>query len=173
VRRIFRDFAAGMSSIQIATQLNVEGIPGPRGGQWNASTIRGDPTKAVGILNNPLYRGEMIWGRREWRRDPDSDMRERRYRMRDSDAWIRVKVPHFRIVDDDLWQAVREQLERRAHPLGTAQPVRSRRRQHLLSGLIQCAYCGSNYVISGKDYYRCAGQKERGTCVNNLSEGAT
>lgn len=32
VRRIFREFAGGMSSIQIATRLNLEGVAGPRGG---------------------------------------------------------------------------------------------------------------------------------------------
>jgi site-specific DNA recombinase len=34
--------------------------PRPRGGQWNASTIRGDPEKATGILNNPLYVGRLM-----------------------------------------------------------------------------------------------------------------
>ncbi|MBZ6383921.1 zinc ribbon domain-containing protein [Sphingomonas sanguinis] len=43
------------------------------------------------------------------------------------------------------------------------------RNRHLLSGLIRCSCCGSNYTISSKDYYRCAGQKERGTCDNRLS----
>ncbi|PCG13089.1 recombinase family protein [Sphingomonas adhaesiva] len=62
VRRIYTEFAAGQSSIQIAKGLNEDGIPGPRGGQWNASTIRGDPKKAVGILNNPLYVGRLVWG---------------------------------------------------------------------------------------------------------------
>lgn len=50
VQRIFDLFANGLSSIQIATRLNEEKIPGPRGGAWNASTIRGDPKKLVGIL---------------------------------------------------------------------------------------------------------------------------
>ena len=44
-----------------------------------------------------------------------------------------------------------------------------KRKKHLLSGLIRCSVCGSNYTISGKDYYRCAGQKERGTCGNTVS----
>jgi hypothetical protein len=70
VRRIFAWFAAGLSSIQIATRLNEEGVPGPRGGQWNASTIRGDPKKLVGIPNNPLYEGRLVWavgnGARIW-----------------------------------------------------------------------------------------------------------
>ncbi|WP_259466748.1 zinc ribbon domain-containing protein [Sphingomonas sp. PP-CE-3A-406] len=38
-----------------------------------------------------------------------------------------------------------------------------------MSGLIRCICCGANYTISGKDYYRCAGQKERGTCGNRVS----
>lgn len=33
VRRIFAEFAAGASSIQIATRFNAEGAPGPRGGR--------------------------------------------------------------------------------------------------------------------------------------------
>ena len=45
VERIFTEFAADASSIQIATRLNADGVPGPRGGQWNASTIRGDPKR--------------------------------------------------------------------------------------------------------------------------------
>jgi len=56
VRRIFDEFGDGLSSIAIATRLNEEGIPGPRGGEWNASTTRGDPKKLAGILNNSLYR---------------------------------------------------------------------------------------------------------------------
>jgi site-specific DNA recombinase len=43
------------------------------------------------------------------------------------------------------------------------------RKKHLLSGLIRCGECGSDYTISEKDYYRCAGQKERGTCGNKTS----
>jgi site-specific DNA recombinase len=47
--------------------------------------------------------------------------------------------------------------------------ARQNRKKHLLSGLIRCSCCGSGYTISGKDYYRCAGQKERGTCSNIVS----
>ncbi|RSU45939.1 recombinase family protein [Sphingobium yanoikuyae] len=43
VQRIFRDFASGLSAYDIAKALNEEGVPSPRGQQWNASTIRGDP----------------------------------------------------------------------------------------------------------------------------------
>ena len=63
LRRIFRDFANGLSAIAIATALNEEGIPGPRGGEWNASTIRRNPKALTGILNNPLYIGRLVLGR--------------------------------------------------------------------------------------------------------------
>lgn len=177
VERIFRDFASGLSSIEIATALNLEGIPGPRGGEWNASTIRGDPKKHTGILNNPLYVGRLIWGRRKWRRNPDSENRERRYKMRDQSEWLEIEVPDLRIIDDELWEAVRAEMERRSISnkprAGEADkpdsPAGKPRKKHLLSGLIKCSHCGSNYTISGKDYYRCAGHKERGTCSNTLS----
>ncbi|MDN4634529.1 recombinase family protein, partial [Sphingomonas sp. PsM26] len=169
VERIFTEFAAGASSIQIATRLNADGVPGPRGGQWNASTIRGDPKKATGILNNPLYVGQLVWGRRQWRRNPDSEKRERRYRLRTHSEWIEVAVPDLRIVDDAQWSAVQAQIEQRMRPSIGVPVARQNRKKHLLSGLIRCSCCGSGYTISGKDYYRCAGQKERGTCSNTVS----
>ncbi len=169
VRRIMRDFAAGRSAIQIATSLNEDGIPSPRGGEWNASTIRGDPKKFVGILHNPLYRGTIIWGRREWRRDPDCDRRERRYRLRDKEDWVTVKVPDMRIVDDELCAAVDAEVARRASPGIGAALASTNRKRHLLSGLIKCGCCGANYTIVGSDYYRCARNRERGTCENSRS----
>lgn len=169
VQRIFTEFAAGASSIQIATRLNADGVLAPQGGQWNASTIRGDPKKATGILNNALYIGRLVWGRRQWRRNPDSEKRERRYRMRDESEWIEVTVPNLRIVADDRWSAVQAEIDKRLRPNATVPVGRQNRRKHLLSGLIRCSCCGSNYTISGKDYYRCAGQKERGTCTNTMS----
>lgn len=169
VVRIYTEFSAGLSAIQIATRLNKEGVPGPRGGEWNASTIRGDPKKLVGILNNPLYGGNLVWNRREWTRDPDSANRERRYRIRDQSEWVEFEVPHLRIVSDELQTAVQRQLNGRKRS-GKLDPLqKSNRQRHLLSGLIRCGSCGSNYTISGKDYYRCAGEKERGSCDNVVS----
>ena len=168
VRWILGEFAGGRSSVSIATELNQRGVLGPRGGQWNASTIRGDPKKQVGILNNPLYRGKLVWGRREWRKDPDSVRRERRYRIRDKSDWIEVAVPDLAILDRDLAAAVDRELAARSTP-ASVRRGNGKRERHLLSGLIKCGECGANFTISGKDYYRCAGAKERGTCGNTIS----
>ena len=46
VRRIFRDFAAGMSPQAIAKTLNAEGIPGPDGRQWREPPSEVRPIEA-------------------------------------------------------------------------------------------------------------------------------
>ena len=151
VRRIHSEFAADRSTIDIAKGLNADGIPSPRGGEWGASTIRGDPKKFTGILNNPLHRGILIWGRREWRRDSDS---ERRYRMRDEAKWGREQMPDPWMVDEALVASVDAEFATRALPQHSDMS-RSNRKRHLLSGLIKCSKCGSNFTLTGKDYYRC------------------
>jgi hypothetical protein len=152
VRRIHRDVTAGVSSMRIATALNAERVPGPRGGEWNASTIRGDPKKLVGILNNPIYAGRLVWGRGEWRKNPDSDRRERR------SEWIKIDVPDLRIVEEELIESVRAEIAGRRR-LGAKPSNRSR---HLLSSLIRGGECGG-YTLGGKEYYRCSRNRERGT----------
>lgn len=142
-------------------------MPGPRGGPWNSSTIRGDPRKHVGILNNPLYRGRLIWGRREWRKDPDSPRRKRRYRIREEKEWVKVDVPDLRIIDEATANAVDREFARRA--TGKGRSGNGQRAKYLLSGMIKCGVCGSSFTLAGKDYYRCAGQRERGTCTNTTS----
>ena len=59
VRRIFTEFAAGKSPRRIAVGLNRDGVSGPRGGEWDASTINGNATRGTGILNNELYVGRL------------------------------------------------------------------------------------------------------------------
>ena len=71
VRRIFRDYAGGLSPRQIGLNLNGEGIAGPRGGAWSASTINGNRTRGTGILNNELYIGRLVWNRLAYIKDPE------------------------------------------------------------------------------------------------------
>jgi DNA invertase Pin-like site-specific DNA recombinase len=50
VRRIFREYMAGRSPRAIALGLNQNGVAGPRGRGWGASTINGNPARGTGIL---------------------------------------------------------------------------------------------------------------------------
>lgn len=53
-----------MTPYSIAHELNTDGIPGPRGGTWARSALYADPKRGgVGIVGNPLYRGEVVWNR--------------------------------------------------------------------------------------------------------------
>ena len=168
IRRIYEEFASGRSGADIASRLNSDGILSPRGGEWGSSTIRGDPKRFTGILSNPLYRGSRIWNRREWRKDPNSDERERRYRMRSEAEWEIQPVPGLRIVSEELAEAVEAELSKRSNP-EASRIVDSKRQKHLLSGILKCGECGGNYTLAGRDYYRCARNRDRGTCQNGKS----
>jgi site-specific DNA recombinase len=62
-------------------------------------------------------------------------------------------VPGLRVIDDALWDAGQAQIERRLRPSAQVPVGTQNRKKHLLSGLINCNYCGANYTISGEDYY--------------------
>ncbi|OFW26095.1 MAG: hypothetical protein A3H97_14110 [Acidobacteria bacterium RIFCSPLOWO2_02_FULL_65_29] len=88
------------------TRLNSEGVPAPRGPVWRPSTIRGYQKTGVGILNNELYIGRLVHGRREYRRNPKNGRRGKA--IENPASALKVKdVSHLRIVDDELWQAVK------------------------------------------------------------------
>jgi site-specific DNA recombinase len=86
VRRICRDYLAGFSPREIAVALNKEGIAGPRGGVWNASTIAGSRTRRNGILQNELYGGRIVWNRQTFIKDPETG--KRISRPNPQDAWM-------------------------------------------------------------------------------------
>ncbi|MDH6234987.1 DNA invertase Pin-like site-specific DNA recombinase [Mesorhizobium soli] len=60
IRRIFRDFAAGVGPRAIAKRLNDQNIPGPARQLWNDTTIRGQGRRGTGLINNELYIGRLV-----------------------------------------------------------------------------------------------------------------
>jgi len=106
VRRIFREYAAGMSPRAIAQGLNAKGVPGPTGKRWSDSTVRGHANAGTGVPNNPLYIGRMVWNRHRGMKDPETGKRVTR--LNPPEEWIAVEVPALRIVDDALWQAAKD-----------------------------------------------------------------
>jgi len=78
---------------------------------------------------------------------------------------VEVDVRDLRIVDQEFVSAVERELSTRQRAV--AGPVK--RARHLLGGLLRCECCGSGYTATGKDYYRYAGYKDRGTCLNGRS----
>src|SRR5690606_19765875 len=72
VRRIFREFAAGIGPRSIACRLNEEGVPGPNGKPWSDTTIRGHAKRGTGIINNELDIGRLTWNRLRYVKDPST-----------------------------------------------------------------------------------------------------
>ena len=175
VRRIFRDFAAGISPRRIAAALNNEGAPGPFGRSWNDTTIRGHISRGTGILNNELYAGRLVWNRQRYIKDPSSGKRVAR--INPECERIATEVPELRIVDNALWTAARQRQteigkifeatkigirEARAKKLNT-----TRRPAFLLSGLLICGCCNGKYGIIMQDRYGCMNHHRRNACANN------
>lgn len=160
IRRIFREYADGDSSAAIVARLNREGVPGPRGGLWNQSTLAGSRKRRNGILYNELYRGRILYNRQTFRKDPDT--RKRIARTNDEAALVTADVPDLRIVDDDLWNRVHERL---AYYSARPGPL-ARRPKRLLSGLITCGECGGRYTIVLPDRWGCPNHKRTGMCSN-------
>ena len=171
IRRIFRDYAAGKSSRAIAWALNKDGIAGPFGHAWGPSTIHGNPQRGNGILNNELYVGRLVWNRQRFVKDPDTDKRVSR--QNPPAEWVIQDVPELRLIDQALWDAVKERQRALAFaPRDKASPnplLDRRRPKHLLAGLAKCGVCGGGYTLISEHLLGCATARNKGTCDNRLN----
>jgi site-specific DNA recombinase len=172
VLRIFKEYASGFSPVRIARTLNAEGVPGPSGGPWYESTIRGRPLRGDGLLRNPIYIGQLVWNRRRNMKDPITGHVRRR--PNDCSAVISHDVPGLRIVDEALWARVQLCLERERLPArkasGEAANVgfqEHRRPRHLLTKKVFCGCCGRTFAVLGKDYLGCLAARH-GVCRNTV-----
>ncbi|MGK9235799.1 recombinase family protein [Inquilinus limosus] len=171
VRRIFREYAAGKSSRTIAWELNRDKVPGPFGREWGPSTIHGNPKRGTGILNNELYIGKLVWNRLRYVKDPSTGKRVSR--LNPESEWVAQEVPELRIVDQALWETVKQRQQAMAiGPAGETDdnPMLDRRRpSHLFAGLVKCGCCGGGYAKISKDLLGCATARNKGTCDNRLN----
>jgi DNA invertase Pin-like site-specific DNA recombinase len=131
--KIFEWANEGLSSDMIARRLNDQGVPTKRGkiGGWRGNTING-------ILDNPLYKGEMTWGLQETLRDENG----RKYlevRPEDDPGRITFASPLGAVVDVALWEQVQ------ARRL-TKRNERNMRKRHYepqaFDNIVYCDRCG-------------------------------
>ena len=175
VRRIFRNYGAGLAPKRIAHALNKDAIPGPRGGAWSPSALNGNRAKGTGILNNRLYIGELVWNRQRWLKDPDTGRRVARGNA--EAAHVVELVPDLRIVTDVEWQAVKARqaaLERAASTDDpeTSAPFWSRQRpRYLFSGRMRCGTCGGGFSKISAARFGCSVARNKGetACTNRLT----
>jgi site-specific DNA recombinase len=184
VLSIFTWYADGFSARWIAGELNRQNVHSPgaswnrrakrKDGSWLASAISGDPRKGVGILNNDLYRGVYVWNRSRWVRDPETRRRVRKERPQAER--VVQNLSDLRIVSDELWQRVKArqaESHRKSSAIRAALHANARTGRapkYLLSGLLKCGICGSNFVMAGSKHYACASYTNGGkhACGNAL-----
>ena len=151
-----------MSPRAIAKQLNQDHIPCPSGKEWGSSTINGNRQRGTGILNNELYIGKLAWNRLRYIKNPDTGKRVSR--LNDEKDWIRKNVSELRIIDQDLWDKVKEKQGeiRKNHTefWGKQRP------KNLFSYLLKCDCCGGGYSKVSKYLYGCSTARNKGTCDN-------
>lgn len=174
VRRIFQAFAMGENPNAIAEMLNREVVPGPAGRTWAGTTIRGHRVRGTGILNNELYCGVLVWNRLRYIKDPQTGKRQAR--MNPESVWIRKHLPDLRIVEEPLWQAVKERqcdLDRRHAGIGNGvrNSMRGKARGLVASSstfchLLICAQCDGDFCNVGRERYGCANHYRSRGCGN-------
>ncbi len=173
IRRVFREFANGVSPQTIARRLNADGIPGPEGKLWAHGTLRGHAKRGTGFLNNELYIGRLVWNRQRYVKDPRTGKRVSR--INPQTDWITTEVPELRIVDDSLWEAVKARqaslsiqyagpIEATRKAIGMRGTVRPK---SLLSGLVHCGTCGGPCSLRGQGRFACSTHNDIGACDNS------
>ena len=184
VRRIFTMYADGRSPRSIAAELNQEGVPSP-GASWNRterrskgwmmSAIAGDRTRGIGILNNELYIGRVIWNRFQWLRSA-VDSNKRKCVLNPESEWIVHDEERLRIVPQQLWDAVKARQQAQTDTIGErvkrglskdAAKHTGRGPRYLFSGLLKCGECGANFTIASKTSYACASRVNGKGCTND------
>jgi DNA invertase Pin-like site-specific DNA recombinase len=166
VRRIFKEYIAGLSAKAIAKGLNEDGIPAPRGSSWANNTITGNANRKCGIVQNELYCGYRVWNKVRMVRDLSSG--KRISRPNPPELWHRVEVPHLAIIDADTFAKAQSRKAESAqrHAKGERAP----RVKHLLSDLLKCDSCGKGMSIQGKmggrRRVRCTNADNGGLCTN-------
>lgn len=122
IKRLFTDYASGMSTKDIAHQYTIEGVETTVGMKWS-------PAGISRLLNNPVYRGDSLY------RKTKSEYGQRAIKTSEGEQ-VLVENTHVAIVSNDLWDRVQELKKGR-----TSRPVPLRLGKHTFSGLIRCALC--------------------------------
>jgi len=151
VRRIFDQYINGWGKIRISRELNNEGIPAMKGGNWYESVI-GD------MIINPSYAGATHW-------KEDSE---------DESARVIVHGTHEAIISMEQWDEAQNVNKRRLEGY-----ISKSSYDFPYSTVVKCGECGRSYhgkMPSSKDTstkarYRCSGKRRADPCnAKDLAE---
>lgn len=141
VRRIFRQYLAGLSMGKIAEHLNEEGILTSQGCQWSHKTVSA-------ILRNREYAGDVVCGKTKLIRGKAV--------KQPPENWLILPGRHEGIISKEQFEQVQQKLAKR--PSGSLR--KDRKLKNPLTGVLYCGACGANMTRKsdgrGKERLRCA-----------------
>ena len=121
-----------------------------------------------------MYVGCLVWNRLRNVKNPNTGKRVSR--INPKEERIATEVPELPIVDDELWQAVKDRqkelTQKYATNIESTRTTRANRLngtnrpRHHLSGILECGTSGGPYAMRGQDRYGCSNHVMNGTCSN-------
>jgi DNA invertase Pin-like site-specific DNA recombinase len=139
VRRIYQEYANGKTMLQIARDLNNDGIKTLHGNNFENRTVEY-------ILRNPLYAGKL--------RYTQGGGGSRSHYHSDIDTMI-VDGSHAPVIEPKVWDDIQSKIN--ATKLKYKKYERDTPVKHntMLRGLIKCSSCGSTLCINSTGHYQC------------------
>lgn len=147
VRKIYKDYTAGHSYLEIARELNTLGYKTKRGASYEGRTVEY-------ILGNPFYYGAVRWNRQK--HDDHS--------IKDVSDWIIVMGKHPAIIDRETWEEVQHLIALRSRPYKSRAAGHMK---HWLGGIVKCSDCGASLMAGlNATRYQC-GNYNKGKCLHS------
>lgn len=133
IRRIYREYLAGVSITRICKNLEADGIKTKRaGGRWAYSSVKG-------ILTNEKYTGNAVLGK-TYKPDVLS-----KYRQRNDGKMAPlyyVENTHPAIIEIDMFNLVKKEMQRRQSSSEETVGESRYTSKYAFSGLLECGICG-------------------------------
>ena len=137
VRKIFDLYMQeDMGATSVAVTLNDEGYLRKENGGADQRPFTYD--FIVNVLDNPLYCGKLVFGRRTNKKGPDGKLLKP-----DPKHAVMAQGIHETILTEEEWNAVQEKRERLSK---NNYELDDPERISLLSGLVRCPMCGSGMI---------------------------
>jgi DNA invertase Pin-like site-specific DNA recombinase len=137
VLRIYREFVAGRTVVDIVRGLDADTIRTGKGAVWS-------PRSIDRLLKNPLYRGALVH----------------------KGVVVCEDADHNAIVDRDLWQRAQDLRAARSGGKSKGRGRHPKANHLFVEGMLRCGRCGSSMhprtYPAGRGVYRCNGRTERG-----------
>ena len=156
VRRIFREYADGMTYREIIAGLNQDGLTTRNGKAFGTNSLHD-------LLKNKKYIGTLVYGK-----TPRSVNGHRNTHGKNPADIIEIEDAIPAIIDRNVWETVHAKMEKNKRAAaGRPATVRN----YPLKGKVFCGECGASLIYTGSKksnaryhYYSCSGKQRHGNC---------